>query len=391
MEKLLTLGMALLAIFSVKTTGQTFSISEPRGMDEVQGIQEKLMDSEIMIEYGICDSLLSIMAITRESSICSQQGIGGSFWSALKIFGRSMRNADIPDDRFPGQILYSFLITPVETLLDGKNRLIIIPSGDLSGLPFEAILRCSDFTAPCTGRKLHYLVEDFEIVYHCSTELWARTVPMSPAHEVDFVGFSPAERYRLDRQSLPSSRMEIRTIKWLFSTRGLTARLIPGSKGGKEQFMKNAPSGKIVHLATHYLPPMQDKAGGGFLFPGIDRIQEGVIADGELLSLDEIGDLGLQTDLLVLNACQTMTPPGKKNSGINLIKTRLISEGVRNILFTLWNVTDPHARDFMICFYSAWLSGKTYSAALRDVKMRMISRAETSLPAVWAPYVLTGR
>jgi CHAT domain-containing protein len=68
-----------------------------------------------------------------------------------------------------------------------------------------------------------------------------------------------------------------------------------------------------------------------------------------------------------------------------------LAGGAQNILSTLWNVSDEITRDFMVDFYRLILDGKSYSAALREAKLHLISSTETSLPTVWAPYILTER
>ena len=68
----------------------------------------------------------------------------------------------------------------------------------------------------------------------------------------------------------------------------------------------------------------------------------------------------------------------------------LFLAGASNILSTLWNVTDQLAGNFMLDFYKSYLSGKTYSEALREVKLQWIKCKATAIPAIWAPYVLMG-
>jgi CHAT domain-containing protein len=65
--------------------------------------------------------------------------------------------------------------------------------------------------------------------------------------------------------------------------------------------------------------------------------------------------------------------------------------GASNIVYTLWNVADKHTRDFMVSFFKGILAGQAYSSALRNAKLEMISKPETSLPRLWAPYVLLGQ
>jgi len=65
-----------------------------------------------------------------------------------------------------------------------------------------------------------------------------------------------------------------------------------------------------------------------------------------------------------------------------------LKAGVNHILFSHWNVSDKHTRQFMLTFYRHILTGKSYSAALREAKLKMLELPETAIPTIWAPFVL---
>jgi CHAT domain-containing protein len=64
--------------------------------------------------------------------------------------------------------------------------------------------------------------------------------------------------------------------------------------------------------------------------------------------------------------------------------------GAKNVLCTLWNVSDRLAEKFMVEFYKNYLAGMSFSRALQKVKVKMINEQSTSLPINWAAYVLIG-
>ena len=73
--------------------------------------------------------------------------------------------------------------------------------------------------------------------------------------------------------------------------------------------------------------------------------------------------------------------------------------GARSVLMTLWSVRDDEAKDFMVEFYTNWLSipvsdsVTTLAQALRKTRLHYINHEKESLrdPMVWAPYVLVGK
>lgn len=62
----------------------------------------------------------------------------------------------------PAQLLYTFLITPIEQLLEKEKRLVVVPHQQLHAVPFAALRN------PRTGRRL---IEDFEVSVAPSAEV----------------------------------------------------------------------------------------------------------------------------------------------------------------------------------------------------------------------------
>lgn len=362
----------------------------PTGV-RIVSIQQKLKPDEILLEYFITDSSLNIHAITANDNSYSQQKLVPVFWSTVTNFKRSLRIADPGGFSSPGHALYAFLIYPVKNLLRGKKRMIIVPGKDLFGLPFEAFIRCKDSSRPFSEQNIQYLVQDFEIIYHFSIRQWAENFIVISEPDIEFLGFSPVFEHHPGLNPLPYSKKEIKTIGALFKKKGRSYRLIYDQYSGKECFKEVSGRGKIVHLATHYLPQSMGHVCGGFLFWGYDPATKSELCPQEILTQDEISHLKLNADLVVLNACSSgiILPP--LGTTLQSLSLSFFLAGARNTLCALWNVTDALANQFMIDFYRRCLSGKTYSQALREVKINLISKQETSLPTIWAPYVLTGQ
>jgi len=363
----------------------------------VEQIQRQLKADEVMLEYFLTDSSAEVNAISQESSFFVNQSLDQIFWCSLRTFRKKMKSAEPSDFLFSGEVLYLFLIKPIEDFLAGRHRLIIIPDERLTGLPFEAFIRSDDLAVGAFGRDLHYLIHDFEVVYHSSRECWNESALRRMTGQTDtgdfqfaFIGFSPAFSHNKNSAALPRSKTEIAEIGEMFRQTGLSARSLGDACTGRECFKKMACLGKIVHLATHCIPPCRDRRESGFFIcgqnhdGGKNRLWEG------LLSGDDIEAMNLKADLIVLNACGSGDGSWKSDILPNSFPLIFIKAGARNIISTLWNVNDNLAGDFMRDFYRSWLSGKSYSQALREVKLQWISCRETTIPTIWAPYVLMG-
>ena len=248
--------------------------------------------------------------------------------------------------------------------------------------------------------NIHYLIRDFEVVYHCSRVYSSNLTGEnedadehagSPDdYQFAFMGFSPVFSNYPGLSALPGSKIEIAEIGSLFHQKGLSNWLVSEQYSEKEYFKSVAGRGKIIHLATHYLHDANNPQREGFLFWGYDSSGKKNPSDDGILSVDEITKLQLQADLIVLNACSSGIEQLRSGDTVSSLPCVLCMAGARNILSTLWSVNDKLTGNFMVSFYRQWLSGKSYSKALREVKLQMICCPETAMPTIWAPYILTG-
>jgi CHAT domain-containing protein len=367
--------------------------------DDFVSTQQCIGPEDVLLEYSVTDSSAIIYANTGDSILLACQSLNPLFWMSHKSFRRTMKSADRNGLTLAGQILYLYLIKPVQSLLTGKSRLIIKPDDRLSDLPFEALIRPDDDYTVQGNSVIRYLVQDYEVIYRCNQvsrqEAGVEKMDLNPGlcdeDQFAFLGFSPVFCNHPGLNELPDSRYEIAEIGSLFRQRGLTSWLFLEEYSGKEYFKSLARRGKIIHLSTHYITETSDHGHGGFLFWGYDPSGIHGRQNEEVLTMEEIAGLHLQADLIVLNACASGIVKLKSSGPQNSLPAIFLQAGAQNILSTLWNVTDRLAGEFMVNFYRLWLSGKTYSQALREVKLQMISSPETALPTIWAPYVLTAK
>jgi CHAT domain-containing protein len=76
--------------------------------------------------------------------------------------------------------------------------------------------------------------------------------------------------------------------------------------------------------------------------------------------------------LVVLSACATAQGSLDYGEGVYGLVRALRIAGARQVLVTLWPVSDGEARDFITAFYRTWLE------------------QDGSDPRLWAPYALVG-
>ena len=372
----------------------------PYGSDTVSSfIDSRLLNAQdVLLEYRLSDSVLFTKALSCDSVCFTSQKVSHDFWRCLDLFRKKLKTADPGDLTIPAKVLYFFLIRPVQDFVSGKRRLIIIPDQAFSDIPFEALIRVDRSTKP-TLLPIPYLIGDFEVVYafnrgspdlNQNGGIACDTGPVTVVPQT-FIGFSPVFSGQSGLDSLPASKAEIEIIGDLFQQQGWTSWMVTEQVSLEEYFKTLARYGRIVHLATHYIPGDPDQGAPGYLFWDYDPAKGNISKSKGILTLNEIYEMDLHADLVVLNACAPFREMDDKPDNPVSPARLFLKAGAKNTISTLWNICDRVAETFMIDFYRCILAGRSFSESLRDVKLRLISKPATSLPTIWAPYVLTCR
>ena len=115
----------------------------------------------------------------------------------------------------------------------------------------------------------------------------------------------------------------------------------------------------------------------------------------EKLSLvrDNVIKLDLDSDLVILSACNTASSSGKTNSeALSGLATSFFYSGARSLLVTHWSIISETSVDLITDTFD--YLGETngdLSLALTKAKIKMMENEKTSHPIYWAPYTLVGR
>lgn len=185
-----------------------------------------------------------------------------------------------------------------------------------------------------------------------------------------------------------------------------------------EDFFKtigtDAPSPKILHLATHgfFFPEVRNENVRGesepiFKISEHPMIRSGLVlaaanhawktgkpahSDREdgILTAYEISQMNLSnTELVVLSACETGLGDLRGNEGVYGLQRAFRIAGAKYLVMSLWQTSDFHTQELMSNFYSRWLDDKMpIPDAFRAAQAAMRSKFRD--PFLWAGFVLIG-
>ena len=260
--------------------------------------------------------------------------------------------------------LYDQLLRPVERELAGMEHVFIVPAGTLTYLPFPALVYRKE------GR-LKYAVERFAMgilpsLFHLRLVLQQRA---SYLEESLLIGDPDG--------SLPGARKEVQEISATLST---ALPPLIGTDATIENFRRQAPKSRIVHLATHGVLNHEQPAESYLLMANAQRLN---MVDISVLDLE-------QTDLVVLSACESGI--GRDGLEYATLARAFAHAQVPSVVASLWNVHDPATRQLMSDFYSNFVQGKDVFSAMAAAQRAMIRGDEAwRIPAAWAGFVVFGK
>ena len=309
--------------------------------------------------------------------------------------------------------LYQSLIRPISSSLEGVSRLVIVPDGFLTRLPFEAIARKGTPSAAENGNtdftRVPFLIRSYDIVYAQSAESYlAAETPLDVARlpkTASFAGFAPVFA---DKDTVPPpfsalrsvshngkmydaltySAQEVSDIAGDFRMHGHVASCSIGKDASKASFTRESPSRSIIHISTHGVVNEDKPLLSALLFSPTTGTKS---KDDNALYAGEASTLGLSADLVVLGSCESGRGQLAGSEGMLAMSRSFFQAGAKHLMYSLWPVGDRQTAALMRAFYSVLLDGGTYAAGLRAAKLKLLSDTSTAFPSKWAGFVLVGR
>ena len=314
--------------------------------------------------------------------------------------------------------LYRFLVEPLAAHgLENARRLIVIPDGVLSFLPFE-VLRDNSGT---------YLVERFDVEYRQSLTVSQLIAERShPADRQPLLALGGAdyaaggERVtnvlaadvaeardsasrggdvrgaiaRLGRATwsqLPGSEEEAREV-----ARITGGSLLTGAEASEAEIDRLSTSGqlrdyRVLHFATHGMVLPEAPELSALVLSHVPASVEAASGIDGYLTMAEIAELDLAADFVNLSACDTGLGRIYGGEGVVGLTQAFLVAGANSLSVSLWQVADEATSRFMTGVYRlVEEQGIGYGAAMAAMKRRFLEDERTARPFFWAPFVYYG-
>ena len=384
---------------------------------KLEEVQSLLDDRTVLLEYALGQQSSLLFAVTKKDFLVvrlpSASALGAEVEALRAVITSRPQRSDFEKQIKHSRKLFRDLLEPASKLLVGKQRLIIVPSGILYYLPFEALLTNGQekALATVTPAQLPYLVRDYAISYVPSAAVLASLrnrppakstagksflafadpvygnfteSPLSSAQPSHSTAFGDQRPWQLDR--LIESRREVEQISALFPQDQVS--LLLGEQASEEnaKTIGRFNRSRFVHFATHGLLNEEKPSYSGLIL-NLDRQKQ---SEDGLLQAYEIFNLKLNADLVVLSACETGLGKEVKGEGLVGLTHAFFYAGTPSLVVSLWKVQDRSTADLMVNLYQEIGRTQNKSEALRQAKLRLIQQGRYAAPYYWAPFVLTG-
>jgi CHAT domain-containing protein len=185
---------------------------------------------------------------------------------------------------------------------------------------------------------------------------------------------------------LPGAEREVRSVSRLFSPH----TVLLGDEASEERLADMNRRGELAEyrfllFSTHgYLSLAHP------MLSAIVLRQPGSAGHDGYLTAAELPLYGLDSDLIVLSACETGVGQVRSGSGVMGLPLALTIAGNRNAVVTLWRVADASAAQFIERLFRHLKTGASPAEALARTKREMAKDRRYSHPMHWAGFVLYG-
>ncbi|MEN0050249.1 MAG: CHAT domain-containing tetratricopeptide repeat protein [Bacteroidota bacterium] len=371
---------------------------------DISHIQRSLASDEMLLEYFIGDSTLSVFTVTTNKIVHHTQKIDDNFWYHLNAFQQVITRqpnnqaayaADLNAFKNSAYFLYQKLLPPI----DLYENVIIIPDGQLGYLPFELLLvEASSSKATLSFKQLPYLFRTKNIRYEYAASMLGIQYSRSKNATQLYAGFAPSYSETATKilSELDQNRnygdldYNVKEVERAAKLIGSTNLWI-NEDATKENYLAIAPNTSIIHLSMHGDIDNDNPSYSKLVFANTEEEE-----NSHLLYAYELYNMELNAELVVLSACNSGSGILEKGNGILSFARAFKHAGCPNLVTSLWNANDNSSFLIIANFFENLEKGLGKSTALTEAKRNYLNETvndmveEYAHPFYWSNFILIG-
>jgi CHAT domain-containing protein len=247
--------------------------------------------------------------------------------------------------------LWQSIMQPIIAALPPRSKVMLIPVGQLSLLPFHAAWT-EDNTA-ITGKR--YALDTLTIAYipnarvlieakKIAERIYTNTLLAVEQPEPVTAGF------------LHNANYEIETIASLYKQ----TEILKGYAATRDAVLNAMKNNAVLHFSCHGFTNLSNPLNSGL-----------VMAHDEVISLEDLLNLHLEgVRLITLSSCETGIPGVTLPDEIISLSTGFLQAGAAGVVASFWDISDIQTMMIMVRFYDFWRkTGLEPVEALRQAQL----------------------
>ncbi|WP_339031432.1 CHAT domain-containing tetratricopeptide repeat protein [Bradyrhizobium symbiodeficiens] len=399
---------------------------QPLSIAQTQGL---LKPDEALVAFIVRGDRTYALAVTREASALRQIALGsreiGDRVAHLRLGLANPEAAQSSFDLDASFELYNVLFGPISADITGKPKLLVVPAGALTSLPFHVLVTKQPDTASVDRfRQAAWLLNERAITVLPSVpSLRAlRSFARDSRAQKPFIGFGdPVLRRSSDKRAgrnvqpyqsyYDGTSVDIERLRTglpsLPETAGELQAVARALGASPQDDVKLGSAATVTSVSTLPLDQYRvvDFATHGLVAGEVSGLSEPALVltlpdkptsdDDGLLTASRIAKLKLDADWAVLSACNTAAGDKPGAEGLSGLARAFFYAGARALLVSHWPVDSDAAVRLTTGAFSELAAhpGIGRAEALRRSMKALIADRSSSRnadPAVWAPFVLVG-
>lgn len=364
---------------------------------KIAQLEAGLLSDQAIIQYFFTPQHLVLTLVQSSGTELLYLPIPDRLEQKIEQFLRALRDIDFIQkekekaDQWLAEnsyVLYKDLLAPVMSKLSPTiSRLVLIPDGQLTYLPFEQLID-ANITPTLPYQHWPWLMKKYSISYASSSKMWWQrfTSGFPPQKRVNIAAFAPAYESE-ELVDLPYAVQEVNQILKTFRGKSWL-----GVEATEAQFKAVAGDYEVYHLAMHGLINDEEPMRSYLAFQQKDPLQADEQNDN-YLSIAELYALDLEANLVVLSACNTGVGQLHQSEGMMSLARGFAYGGANSIVMSMWSVGDQSTASLMTSFYKKLKKGKRKDVALQEAKLAYLEQVDDpyfSHPYFWSGFVMMG-
>ena len=358
--------------------------------------QTALEPNDVFIEYFNGNKASYCLTIQKDKVNFIKIGASSTLKKLVKDYKNTIHRQEKDFIQYSHQ-LYQLLIEPLQ--LQSNQRLIIVPDGVLSFVPFEALLTELPTDWNYDFSKLKYLIYQHTFAYQHSATIFTQKQQdtLSPSPHLLFLApeFDTILKQNFKSISDDSTYFELNTLTQSSQLQQTLQEQFEGQyfknhRATYQAFLEHHANHQIIHFATHTnvndFMPLESK------IILAKKVEQDSIQHEGYLHLKELYHFSMQSDLVVLGSCKTGGNFVKRGEGLVGMAYGFRLAGVPSMVYSLWEVDEGATNDVLIDFYKNLKQGHPKDYALHQAKINFLKNASevTADPYYWASFVMNG-